>query len=412
MKFVALGLAVIAAIGCGSSNEVGDLIADRTGDLSHPLATRGAPDDAERAGCGDGAVASGSAIVRRPYLQQVTATSARVRWTTTSTAPAVVDVSTRGGEVVAAVEAAPIAAPVAADRSRPVEATINGLAPATLYCYAVRAGDRTDTARAGFRTAPAPGSDARIAFVAFGDSGSSNADQLAILGQIRTVPFDLIVHTGDLAYDTGTAATFERVWFTVYAELIRSFAVYPCIGNHDAIGDDGGAYLQDFDLPANGRPDGTERWYSFDRGQVHLVALDTTRTGDKQAAWLEADLAANPAAWTVVFLHHPPFSSGEHGSDADVRRWFVPIFARHHVDLVLAGHDHDYERTKPQDGVNYIVTGGGGRGTRPVGTSEFTAFSDQVENFVYVVIDGDTLELHAIDGVGTEFDQLVVAHAR
>ena len=411
MKRALIGLLVVGVLGCEASNEFGDLTADKMGDLSHPLAQRGAPDAAEVEGCGDGAIDSGAMIVRRPYLQQVTATSARVVWTTSSESAAHVEVTTPAGELVTDVKAVELAGAAATGNARQLEAILDGLAPATLYCYALREGKQANSARAGFRTAPTPNSDAPLAFVAFGDSGSGNSDQRAILAQLGTVPFDLIVHTGDLAYDSGTTETIERVWFDVYAPLLRSFAAYPCIGNHDAIGNNGGPYLQDFDLPNNGGSGGTERWYSFDWGGAHFVALDTTRTGAKQADWLDTDLAANTAAWTVVFLHHPPFSSGEHGSDTDVQRWFVPVFARHHVDLVLAGHDHDYERTKPQDGVTYVVTGGGGRGTRPVGSSAFTAFSDQVENFVFVTIDGSTLTLHAIDGVGTEFDQLVLRHA-
>ena len=88
----------------------------------------------------------------------------------------------------------------------------------------------------------------------------------------------------------------------------------------------------------------------------------------------------------------------------------MPILEKHKVPLVLNGHDHDYERTTPQNGVTYVVTGGGGVGVRPVGTSSFTAFSDAVIHFVYVTVAGNELALHAIDGLGQEFDSLVIRH--
>jgi hypothetical protein len=76
------------------------------------------------------------------------------------------------------------------------------------------------------------------------------------------------------------------------------------------------------------------------------------------------------------------------------------------VPLVLSGHEHDYERTKPIDGTVYVVSGGGGRDTRPVGWSNFTAYAEDVLHFVFAEADANTLTLHAIDGVGREFDSL------
>jgi hypothetical protein len=85
-----------------------------------------------------------------------------------------------------------------------------------------------------------------------------------------------------------------------------------------------------------------------------------------------------------------------------------PIIEKHHVQLVLAGHDHDYERIKPQNGVSYVVTGGGGRGTYEVGSSTFTALSEAVIHFVYLEVGTDEMVMHAIDAEGTEFDSEVI----
>ena len=120
----------------------------------------------------------------------------------------------------------------------------------------------------------------------------------------------------------------------------------------------------------------------------------------------EQDLAATDARWIVAVSHRPPFSSGTHGDDRQVQEAFLPLFRRHGVDLVLSGHDHHYERSRPVDGIVYIVTGGGGRGTRAVGENETAAFAERVAHFVYVTVDHHRLELHAIDARGKVFDGL------
>jgi hypothetical protein len=142
---------------------------------------------------------------------------------------------------------------------------------------------------------------------------------------------------------------------------------------------------------------------------VHFVALDTEQLGETQTGWLAQDLAQNELPWTVVYLHRPPFSSGYHGSSGQVRAAFSSLFEQHGVQVVFAGHDHNYERTQPINGVTYVVTGAGGHGTRRVGRSSFTAYSENVLHFVHGEVQGDTLLLHAIDAGGREFDSVSIA---
>jgi 3',5'-cyclic AMP phosphodiesterase CpdA len=141
---------------------------------------------------------------------------------------------------------------------------------------------------------------------------------------------------------------------------------------------------------------------------VHFVALDTEADYSEQMKWLERDLAANPLPWKVIYMHRPPYSSGAHGSDTTLRNKLAPLLKKYGVQLVLSGHDHDYERMKPQDGTAFVVTGGGGVGTKSVGKSSFTAFSEDVIHFVYVEVTADELTLHAIDATGRKFDSMVV----
>jgi 3',5'-cyclic AMP phosphodiesterase CpdA len=409
---LALALPLLGTVGgCGEGNQSGDLAAEQHGDLSNPPAAHGDGYAEIAAAC---EVAAGGAVPpasgetqlrRRPYVQQVTDRSARLLWTAAATAESTAAISDPSGTVVAEVEAIPDESVAVRNGVAQYLAPIEGLQPGTVYCYEIRSGQAV-WSRSGFRTAPAPGSGQPVRFVAFGDSGSGDADQRAMLDQMRTVPFDLLVHTGDLAYDDGTRAQFEANVFSVYADVFQAFPFYPASGNHEYNSEGAAPFREAFSLPENGGRDGRERWYSFDWGDVHFVALDTERIGPAQAAWLEADLAKNRLPWTVVYGHRPPLSSGEHGGDAGFQQHFVPVIERHGVQLVLSGHDHNYERTRTLNGVTYVVTGGGGKGTRPVGKSPFTAFSEAVIHFVYVEISGNTLILHAIDGQGQEFDSV------
>ncbi|MEO5768300.1 MAG: metallophosphoesterase [Polyangia bacterium] len=353
-----------------------------------------------------------SGLRRRPYLQQMTARSVRVVWTTDAATAAdgdnssMVIVSTTAGMVVARVagQRDPSARP---PRAIQWNAALTGLEPETLYCYELQL-NGVATRRAGFRTAPALGGDAPVRFVAVGDSGSGSADQSAVTDQMNTVPFDFFIHLGDIGYEAGSRANLEENFFKVYADYLETFPSFPASGNHEYNTEDAAPFREAFMLPENGGAEGRERWYSYDWGNVHLVVLDTERTGPLQAAWLDSDLSANQLPWTFVYFHKPPFSSGEHGNDGAVQRHFQPLFVKHGVPLVLSGHDHDYERTSSISGVTYVVSGGGGRGTRDVGRSSFTAFSLAVCHFVYVTISADVLTGHAIDGVGQEFDSFVV----
>jgi len=283
-------------------------------------------------------------------------------------------------------------------------ARLEGLKPGTLYCYALADAGGPLTGRIGFRTAPAPDAAEPVRFMAFGDSGSGNADQRALAAQMLSVPYDLIVHTGDLAYEDGTIGELEDTVFGVYAPLFQHLPFYPAAGNHEYHTQDAAPFRAVFALPDTT----AERWYSYDWGRVHFVALDTESDYATQASWLDADLAATALPWKIVYFHKPPYSSGAHGSDRTLRLLLAPVFEKHGVQLVLAGPDHDYERVAPQGGVRYIVTGGGGVGTRSVGTSSFTELSEDVIHFLYVEVGADELVLHAIDGIGADFDSVVV----
>ncbi len=400
------GLCAAAALTACFGNQSGNLGSTKMGDVSRP-ATRGSPIAELRDACGGSAAMTmaGQAVVRRqPYLQQVTATSATIGWVSTDDNGERIELTRPDAQLVAhsTGEREPVMVRNAGENQK--WAALGGLEPDTVYCYAIVRGSDRLSERIGFRTAPAADSPRPIRFLAFGDSGGGGDDQLALTEQMYNFPYDLIVHTGDIAYDNGSIGEFEDTVFNMYGPLFRHVPFFPASGNHDYRTMQGAPFRAVFALPGgNG-----ERWYSYDWGRIHFVALDTEADYATQAKWLDADLGATSLPWKIVYFHKPPYSSGNHGSDLALRKALEPVLVKHRVQLVLAGHDHNYERTLPQQGVYHVVTGGGGVGTRPVGTSGFTAFSEDVIHFVQAEVGIDELVLHAIDANGTEFDSVVI----
>jgi acid phosphatase type 7 len=400
--------AIVIALGAAacSTNASGNVSASGSGDTSHP-AERRSPLDEVQAACGTGLLTDlgTAAIHRQPYLQQVQSDRALIGWTGTVGMGARVKVTNPDGSAFS--ELLPEPEPQVLLRSSNQDqmwSLATNLLPSTIYCYQVENDSQALTERTGFKTAPAPDSTDTIRFLAFGDSGGGGSDQYELQEQMLTVPYDLIIHTGDIAYEEGTLAQYQANVFDVYAELFRSIPFYPAAGNHDYKTLSAEPFRNVFNLPG----DSGEKWYSYNWGQAHFVALDTEADYKTQAAWLDKDLEANPRPWKIIYLHRPPYSSGSHGSDTGLRNALAPILKKHGVQLVLAGHDHNYERVKPQDGTTFVVTGGGGRGTYNVDTSGFTAFSEAVIHFVSGEIKGDELTLHAIDATGKEFDSVVI----
>lgn len=351
-----------------------------------------------------------SLLQRRPYLMSLTATGLVIGWTTDSDVP---------GEVHIGPNTYPAVRRALPDGVWQHEALIGDLQPGTAYNYTVTVSGRP-AYTASFRTAPTSGP---VTFVAFGDAGSGSASQQAVRDRLAQTPFDLALIAGDIVYDRGTYTEFATRYFAIYASLIDHLPFYTAPGNHDYATDRAAPYLALFSLPRQAlREPDQERYYSFDYGDVHFVAVDTNApleyigdaVTDDMADWLVADLRQTTRPWKIVFLHHPPYSSGPHGSQAHVRDKLVPLFEQGGVNLVIAGHDHDYERTLPirgdqpvsfaEGGIVYIVTGGGGAALYPVGASWFTAFSRAVHHITRVTLAGCQAQIEAIDSTGAVFD--------
>jgi hypothetical protein len=361
---------------------------------------------------------SGPALPRQPYLQSVGTTSALVAFRTgVSCTPFV-----RFGE---GSDISRTATAPAAGWQHAVK--LSGLLPGRTYSYVVEAcGSVTGVRR--FQTATGP-ETTRVHFTALGDFGTGGSLQAKVLQQLQpSRAGEFLLTLGDNAYSSGTDAEFQSNMFKPMAALLRQVPLFPTPGNHEYVTNKGQPYLDNFYLPAN-NPAKSERYYSFDWGPVHFVSLDsncrshtlTDCTTALLKSWLAQDLAATSRPWKIVFFHHPPWSSGEHGSSTSTRRDFAPLFEQYGVDLVLTGHDHNYERSKPMRGdvvaasgtrgIPYLVVGSGGATLRtfPGAQPSWTAFRDNTNvGYLDVVVDGGTLTTKFITSSGTVRDSLTL----
>ncbi len=205
---------------------------------------------------------------------------------------------------------------------------------------------------------------------------------------------------GDNIYPDGNPARFAAAIARPLRPLLAAgVRIYPVLGNHDVLYDGGAGELGLFGLARS--------YYSFEIGSVTYFALDSTAFGQEQAAWLRKALAEAETPWKAVYLHHPLYSSGLHGPDLALRAALVPLLKEGGVQLVLSGHDHDYERTQAIDGVVYVVSGGGSS-VRPVGRSAFTAVSASRLHFLWLRADPYRLQVEAIGTDGKPFDAFVL----
>jgi hypothetical protein len=288
--------------------------------------------------------------------------------------------------------------PLEAEDYYELAARITGLEPGVRYCYRLETDHASLTDWASLRLAPRSDPDRVDRFVILGDSGTGGPAQLALARRIAPIPMDAILFLGDIAYPSGTHEELRARFFDVYSHIFRRVPVYAAIGNHDVRSQGGKPFEEALLLP------GTERWYSFDLGDVHFVVLDTTRIGRAQAAWLERDLAASAREFTVVLAHHPPYTSSQRGGSHGFRKWFVPVLERHDVELVLTGHEHHYERLKPIGSIVYVVSGGGGASLHRARSSSQTARLALSHHFLVVEAHSDRLRVRAINIDGGVID--------
>lgn len=248
-----------------------------------------------------------------------------------------------------------------------------------------------------------------VRFAVIGDTGTGTRPQYDVASRMAAAraefPFEFVIMLGDNIIGGDTPAEMASKFTTPYKALLDAGVVFHAVlGNHDNP-------TQRFYTPFHM---GGERYYTFQAGgagstgAVRFFALDTDYLDAPQLAWLEKELAAPGADWKIAFFHHPLYSSGgTHGSALEARALLEPLFVRYGVSAAFSGHDHFYERSKPQQGgIVYWVAGAGGRlrkgDLRP---SALTARGFDADNhFMLVEIAGDELHFQAISRTGASVD--------
>lgn len=250
-----------------------------------------------------------------------------------------------------------------------------------------------------------PLKEGSVRFAVIGDSGTGDSHQRDIAAQLtawRTkFPFAFVVMMGDNLYGGDTPRDYQREFETPYKALLEAgVKFYASLGNHDNPNE---RLYKPFNM--NG-----ERYYSFkpERASVRFFALDSNYIDDKQLQWLDKQLADSGSDWKICFFHHPPYSSGEtHGSAVLQREKLEPMFVKYGVNVVLSGHEHFYERIKPQKGIQYFILGNSAKVRR--GDLQKTDLTekgfDQGYSFMLIEIAGDELTFQTISDKGTTIDE-------
>jgi 3',5'-cyclic AMP phosphodiesterase CpdA len=200
-----------------------------------------------------------------------------------------------------------------------------------------------------------PNKKGSVKFAVIGDTGTGSSSQQRVAERLTQsrgrFPFEFVLMLGDNLYGGENPDDFVRKFERPYKALLDAGVTFHAtLGNHD---DPKQVFYKPFNM--NG-----ERYYSFKApsGSIRFFSLNSNYMDKPQLAWLEKELSASGSEWKIAFFHHPLYSSGDkHGADEVLREQLEPLFLKYGVDLVLTGHEHFYERLKPQKGIQYFIAG-------------------------------------------------------
>jgi len=250
-----------------------------------------------------------------------------------------------------------------------------------------------------------------VRFAVIGDNGTGEAPEFAIGKQLekyrQAVGFDFVVMLGDNIYGGHRPVDFQRKFEQPFEPLLDAgVKFYASLGNHDD--PDVERLYKPFNMSG-------KRYYSFNKGNVAFFALDSNYMDPEQLRWLQAELEQSAKRWKIAFFHHPLFNAGKHhGPDLDLRSQLVPLFLKYNVNVVLSGHEHVYERLRPENGIYYFVLGNSGKLMRnDVGTSDQVERQlDTERSFMIMEVDPDTLYFEVITQAGRIVDSGAIPYLK
>ena len=246
-----------------------------------------------------------------------------------------------------------------------------------------------------------------LKFAIIGDSGTGSSSQYKVAEKLIAArakfPYEFVLMMGDNLYSGSGPKDYKKKFEEPYKVLLDSgLKFYAALGNHDNTDE---RNYKPFNM-------GGQRYYTFKpRNGVRIFALDSNYMDQPQLQWLEKELTASGSDWKICFFHHPLYSSGMHGSDIQLRDQLEPLFLKHGVDVVFSGHEHFYERIKPQKGIYYFTSGGAAKLREgDVNKTDLTAKSfDTGYHFMLIELAKDALHFQAISDQGKTVDSGTLA---
>jgi predicted phosphodiesterase len=250
-----------------------------------------------------------------------------------------------------------------------------------------------------------------VRFAVIGDSGTGGKEQYEVARQLeahrQVVKFDFVIMLGDNIYGGHDPDDFKRKFEVPYKPLLDAgVKFYASLGNHDDPNIE--RLYKPFNM--NGK-----RYYTFKRGDTQFYALDSTYMDARQLTWLDENLRTSNARWKICYFHHPLYNDGKmHGPDLDLRNQLTPLLKSYGVNVVFSGHEHAYERLKPQGGIYYFIQGDSGKLEHHDfhrSASMQTSF-DRDRTFMLVEIQGDDLHFQTVSRAGETVDSGVLSKAQ
>ncbi|MCX5962770.1 MAG: metallophosphoesterase [Cyanobacteria bacterium] len=249
----------------------------------------------------------------------------------------------------------------------------------------------------------------QLRLIATADSGSGDKNQFAVgraMADYHTrSPFQLAILAGDNIYNSGEISKIKEAFEEPYGELLkRGVKFRACLGNHDIRTENGIPQVKYADFNMD------DRYYTFTQGPAQFFVLETNTNVDwkTQMAWLTQQLEQSKAAWKIVYGHHPIYSSGVYGTNAEMVKRFSAVFKKHRVNLYVNGHEHHYERSRNIEGTTYLVTGHGGASLRPVRMSKSSEFAVSRFGFSTIELYQNSMVIQGIGTDGSVFDRGII----
>jgi predicted MPP superfamily phosphohydrolase len=250
-----------------------------------------------------------------------------------------------------------------------------------------------------------PTKSGSVKFAVIGDMGTGDAMQLQTGVELTKMrekfPFEFVLMLGDNVYGS---QDFGKKFEVPYKALLdEKVPFYAALGNHD---DQNEVAYKNYNM--NGK-----RYYTFEKGNVKFFVLDSTRVDRPQLEWLDKELSGSGSEWKIAYFHHPLYSTGgTHGPELAVREVVEPLLLKYGVDVVFAGHEHFYERIKPQQGITYFISGAGGQLRKGDlhRVEPMAAGYDQDRSFMLVEVVGPAMYFQSITRTGQVVDSGVIAN--